>query len=152
MRIITDTAALYTPEEGRALGVTVIPACTIIGDEVYRDHKDVTSEEFLAKIEAGAVPTSSQPSIGEVLEIYQSSDEETLVLPLGDGLSGTYQNMVGARQMLENAGHIHVMDTKTLAGPQWYLVQKALKLREQGAIWRTTGRRCASASKPRRPS
>lgn len=64
--------------------------------------------------------------------MYQTCREDTLVLPLGDGLSGTYQNMEGARRMLDAPEHIHVMDTKTLAGPLWYLVQKAMQLRSQG--------------------
>lgn len=132
MRIIVDSPALYSPEEGRALGVTVVPACTLMGGQVYRDFEDITDEEFYAKIEQGETPTTSQPSIGDILEVYEGCDEETLVLPIGDGLSGTYQNMVGAKGMLEKSEHIHVMDTKTLAGPQRYLVQKALALREKG--------------------
>lgn len=132
MRIIADTPTLYSPKEGSELGLTIIPACTIIGDEVYRDFEDISCEEFLEKVEAGAVPTTSQPSIGDILDVYQSSDEEMLVLPIGDGLSGTYQNMEGARNMIENNERIHVLNTKTLAGPQRYLVQKAMKLREQG--------------------
>lgn len=132
MKIITDTSALYTPEEGRETDLTVIPACTIVDGTVYRDHEDISSEAFLSLIEGGAAPTTSQPSIGEVLDVYQACREDTLVLPLGDGLSGTYQNMEGARRMLATPEHIHVMDTKTLAGPLWYLVQKAMQLRSQG--------------------
>lgn len=132
MKIIADTPTLYSTEEGKANGLTIIPACTIIGDDVYRDFEDITTEEFLKKVEAGAVPTTSQPSIGDILEVYQSCDEEVLALPVGDGLSGTYQNMEGARNMVEHPERIHVMNTKTLAGPQRYLVQKAMKLRDQG--------------------
>lgn len=133
MKIVADTPTLYSPEEGRAQGLAIIPACTIIDDEVYRDFEDIGSEEFLKRVEAGAVPKTSQPSIGDILEIYQSSDEEILALPIGDGLSGTYQNMEGAKNMLEgDSSRIHVMNTKTLAGPQRYLVQKAMQLRERG--------------------
>lgn len=150
MRIITDTASLYTLEEGRGQGLTVIPACTIIDGAVYRDHEDIGSEAFLERVAAGATPTSSQPSIGDVLEVYQDCQgEETLVLPIGDGLSGTYQNMVGAAQMLEGDHQIHVMDTQTLAGPQWYLVHKAMKLRSLGKSMEETRealRKCIETS------
>jgi len=132
MRIIADTPTLFSPEEARACGITIIPACTIIDDRVYRDYEDIGSEEFLKRVEEGAIPTTSQPSVGDVFEVYQSCGEDALVLPIGDGLSGTYQNMEGAKSMLDDASHIHVMDTKTLAGPQRYLVQKAMKLRDQG--------------------
>ena len=132
MKIIADTPCLYTPEEGRSINLSVIPSCTIIDNEVYRDLEDITSEEFLSKISEGAVPTTSQPAIGDILEVFESSQEEMLVLPIGDGLSGTYQNMLSAKNMIENNDHIHVMDTRTLAGPQHYLVRKAMQLRELG--------------------
>jgi len=132
MRIIADTPTLYTPEEGRACGLTVIPACTIVGENVYRDYEDIGSEEFVKLLNEGATPTTSQPSIGDILDGYQSGGEEILAMPIGDGLSGTYQNMEGARNLVEDNGRIHVLNTKTLAGPQRYLVQKAMKLRDQG--------------------
>lgn len=132
MKIIADTPTLYSPEEGRELGITIIPACTIVEDKVYRDFEDINSEEFLEHIKAGAVPTTSQPAIGDILYVFQKNDEEMLVLPIGDGLSGTYQNAVGAKNSLDDNEHIHILNTKTLAGPQRYLVQKAVKLKESG--------------------
>lgn len=132
MKIIADTPTLYSPEEGKALGLAIIPACTIIGEKVYRDFEDISCEEFLKKIEEGALPTTSQPAIGDILEVFQETDDDMLVLPIGYGLSGTYQNMEGAKNLIENNERIHIMDTKTLAGPQRYLVQKAMKLCKEG--------------------
>ena len=60
MKIISDTPCMYAPAEGRAMDLSIIPACTIIDNEVYRDLEDITAEEFLSRIEQGAVPTSSQ--------------------------------------------------------------------------------------------
>lgn len=133
MQIITDSSAMYTPEEAQELGLKVIPACTVIGGRAWRDYVDMSSDEFLGRIAAGETPTSSQPSVGEMLEAYEGCDEEAIVLPIGDGLSGTYQNMCGAREMLEDGRRIHVLDTQTLGGPLWYLVQKALKMRREGS-------------------
>lgn len=132
MKIIADTPTLYSPKEGKDLGITVIPSCTIIDGNVYKDYEDISTEEFLGKINEGAAPTTSQPAIGELLEIFEESREEILFLPIGDGLSGTYQSAVGAKNSMDKNEHIHILDTKTLAGPQRYLVQKALELREKG--------------------
>lgn len=132
MKIITDTASLYTPSEAKELGITVIPACVLIDDKAYKDYEDITSEDFLEAVANGATPTSSQPAIGDVLDIFENIQEDVLHLSLGDGLSGAYQNAFGAKNCLDDSEHIHVIDTKTLAGPQHYLVQKALKLKEEG--------------------
>ena len=131
MRIVTDTASLFSPEEGRALGVEVVPACAVIDGQVYRDFEDISSEEFLQKIEEGAVPTTSQPSVGDYMDAFEG-EEEVLFLSIGDGLSGGYQNAMGVKRTMEDGSNIHVVDTRTLAGPQHYLVEKALRLRQEG--------------------
>ena len=131
MKIVTDTASLFTPEEGRSLGVEIVPACAIIDGQLYRDFEDITSEEFLQKIEEGAVPTTSQPSVGDYMDAFEG-EEDILFLSIGDGLSGGYQNALGVKNTMDDGSHIHVVDTKTLAGPQHYMVEKAVRLRQEG--------------------
>ena len=132
MRIIADTATLLSPAQGAEMGLTVVPVCVAINGKTYKDYADISSEEFIRLIEAGGVPSSSQPSVGDVLEVYEENDEETLFITVGDGLSGGYQTALGAKNTLEKNSHIHVVNSKTLAGPLRYLAKKALTLREQG--------------------
>ena len=132
MRIISDTSTLYSPEEGRALGVHIIPASIIYRDKAYRDYIDITTDKFLQLVSTGATPTSSQPAIGDLLDVFEESDEETLALFIGDGLSGGYANAVGARNTLDDPSTIHILDTRTLAGAERYLLEKAVRLRDAG--------------------
>lgn len=131
MKIIADTATLYSPKEGAELGMTVIPVCVAINNQTYKDYEEISSAEFLKLIEAGGIPTSSQPSVGDVLEVLETCKEDTILLTVGDGLSGAYQTAMGARNCLEDNDHIHVINSKTLAGPLRYLAKKALALKEQ---------------------
>ena len=131
MKIIADTATLYSPKEGAELGMTVIPVCVAINNQTYKDYEEISSAEFLKMIEAGGIPTSSQPSVGDVLEVLETCNEDTILLTVGDGLSGAYQTAMGARNCLENNEHIHIINSKTLAGPLRYLAKKALALKEQ---------------------
>ena len=132
MKLIADTATLFSPAEGREMGVTIIPVCVSINDKSYKDYEEISSEEFLELINEGGVPTSSQPSVGEVLEVFETCKEETLFITLGDGLSGAYQTAIGARNCIENNEHIHIVNSKTLAGPLRYIVHKASVLKEKG--------------------
>ena len=132
MKIITDTAALYSPQEGKELGIEIIPACTLVDGQVYRDYEDISAEEILKLINQGKNPTSSQPAIGDVMDIFEGAQEDILCLVIGDGLSGTYQSAMGARNCMEQKERIHIIDTKTLAGAQRYLVEKAIKLKKEG--------------------
>ena len=132
MRIISDTSTLYSPEEGAALGVHIIPASIIYRDKAYRDFIDITADKFLHLVQTGATPTSSQPAIGDLLDVFEESNEETLALFIGDGLSGGYANAMGARNTLEDPSPIHILDTRTLAGAERYLLEKAIRLRDNG--------------------
>lgn len=132
MKIISDTASLFEPKIGAVADVTIVPACVIHGAKVYKDYEDISVEEFLRLIDTGATPTSSQPAIGDLIEVFEDSEEEILALFIGDGLSGGYQNAVGAKNSIDENAHIRIVDTKTLAGAEHYLVQKAVCLREQG--------------------
>lgn len=133
MKIITDTGSLYSPEEGKKLGIDVLPLNVIVNEKSYREFVDIQSDEFLEIVKEGHVPSSSQPSIGETMELFENNrDEELLVINMADGLSGTYQSTVGAKESVDNNKNIHVINSMTLCGPERYLVQKAIKLRDEG--------------------
>lgn len=132
MKIIADTATLLSPAEGKELGLTVIPVCVLVDDKSYKDYSEITTGEFLRMVEAGAIPKSSQPSLGDVLEVLEGNEEEIVLLTVGDGLSGAYQTAIAARNCIENNDHIHIVNSKTLAGPLRYLARKALAMQNQG--------------------
>ncbi|MBP3652190.1 MAG: DegV family protein [Clostridia bacterium] len=137
MKIIADTATLFSPEEGRELGITILPVGVLIDDRSYKDFVEIDSAEFLRLVEAGGVPKSSQPSLGDVLEVLEGCDEEIILLTVADGLSGGYQTAMAARNSIENNAHIHIVNSKSLAGPLRYLAKKARSLKEQGLDVRT---------------
>lgn len=49
-----------------------------------------------------------------------------------DGLSGTYLNACSAREMTDHKERITVFNSRTLCGPQRYLVEQAQKMKEKG--------------------
>lgn len=133
MKIITDSGSLYSPEEGKKIGIEVLPLYVIADKKSYKEFVDIQSHEFLEIVKAGHIPSSSQPPIGETMEMFEKySDEELLVINMADGLSGTYQSTMAAKQSMEHNENIHVINSMTLCGPQKYLVEKAVKLREKG--------------------
>ena len=132
VKIITDSSTLYTKKEAEKLGVDVLPLCVTIGDLEGRDLT-IDMKEFYERIHKGEIPMSSQPPIGEVLEAYEKyKDCDVINIAIADGLSGTYQNACGAREMAENKDNITVFNTKTLCGPHRYMVEQAQKMKEKG--------------------
>lgn len=132
MKIIADTASLIPPAEGEKMGLTVIPVSVAVDGNTYKDYEEISSQEFLSLIEQGAAPTSSQPAIGDILDVLESEEDEMVFLTVGDGLSGAYQTAMGARNLVEDPERVHIINSGTLAGPLHYLAKKALELKEQG--------------------
>ena len=132
VRIVTDSSVLYTREAGKEKGFDVLPLCVSIDDLEDRDM-EVDMDKFYGKISEGFHPKSSQPPIGEVMEVYESYEgDEVINIAMADGLSGTYQSAYGAKQMVENGEKIAVFNSKTLCGPHRYMVEKAQKMKEEG--------------------
>ena len=132
MKIITDSGSLFSPESGKALGVDVLPLNVIVDKKSYKEFVDIQSYEFLELVKEGHIPSSSQPSIGETMELFEQYDgEDVLVIHMADGLSGTYQSTMSIEDM-QHPEKIHVINSMTLCGPEKYLVEKAVQLRDEG--------------------
>ncbi len=133
LRILTDTSTLYSIEEGKKLGIDVIPLQVTIQGRHYREFEEIDAKTFYDLIKAGNIPTSSQPAVGEVIDYFEEHrNDEILVLCMADGLSGTYASCEGAKASVHPNDHIHIINTKTLCGPHRYLVELAAKLRDEG--------------------
>ena len=132
VQIVTDSSVLYTEEETKAAGFDVIPLCVSVGDMDGRDLQ-IDMEEFYGRIGKGEIPRSSQPPIGDVVEVYEKyQDADVLNICVADGLSGTYHGALSARDMVENWDRITVFNSRTLCGPHRYMVEKAQRMKEEG--------------------
>jgi DegV family protein with EDD domain len=119
-------------EEARRAGFESIPLCVHIGEMEGRDLQ-MDMQEYYAKIAKGESPRSSQPPIGDVLEVYNSyPDDEIINIAMADELSGTYQSACSAVHMADNPSRITVFNSRTLCGPHRYMTEYAQKMKEEG--------------------
>jgi DegV family protein with EDD domain len=133
VRIITDSSTLYTKAEATAMGFDVTMLCVTINGRTYRELEEINTEEFIRIIHQGHIPVSSQPALGEVLELYNKyPKDELLNITIANGLSGTFQTACSAVEMAENPRRITVFNSRTLCYPQRYLVEKANELSKRG--------------------
>ena len=134
VKVISDSSTLYSIEEGKIKNIDIAPLAVTIDNKTYKEFEDINSEDFIKIIDKGFIPVSSQPSIGEVLEIYNRyPEDEILNISMADGLSGTHSSACAAANMADNPKRIHVINSKTLCGPQRYLVELASKMAEEGS-------------------
>ena len=77
IRVVTDSTSDLPAEVVRELGITVVPALVQIGDRVYRDGVDLSTEEFYRKLQINSVlPRTSAPSPGTFREVYSQLAQE----------------------------------------------------------------------------
>lgn len=132
VQIITDSSVMYTEEEAKEAGFEAVPLCVSIGDLEGRDLQ-IDMDDFYRRIGEGQIPMSSQPPIGDVLDLYETyKDADIINIAIADGLSGIYQSACSAREMAENRDRITVFNSRTLCGPHRYMVEMAQKMKEAG--------------------
>ena len=131
VRIVSDTSTLYSTAQAREAGFDVSPLSVTINGETYREFDEISSEEFVSIINQGHMPTSSQPAIGQVEELYRKyAGEQILNIAMAHGLSGTYQSACAAAELVEEAD-ITVINSTTLCGPNRCMVETAVAMAKE---------------------
>jgi DegV family protein with EDD domain len=96
-------------------GLYMVPLKVHFGDETFRDAVDMTYQEFFAKLEASEVlPTTSQPTAGEFLAVYEEARQtydHVFSLHISGEMSGTVRS---AEQAAEQIDGVEVYDTRTV--------------------------------------
>ena len=135
VHIVSDTSTLYSTAQAEEAGFHVSALSVTIAGKSYREFDEISAEEFVELIRQGHMPTSSQPAIGEVEELYNRfAGEEIINVAMAAGLSGTYNSAVAAAQMCDHADKITVVNTRTLCGPHRIMVEKAVAWAKEGLI------------------
>ena len=75
MKIVTDSSVMFSVEDGARRGMTVLPLVVAIDGQTWLEYEDISAEEFLAKVRAGALPQSASPPPALTLAAYDTDDE-----------------------------------------------------------------------------
>ena len=128
MRIVSDRGMDMSPEQMAGLDIHLVPLTLTLEDKTYRSGVDITPDEFyrlLASTES--FPTTSQPSAGDLAELYRklaADDPDILSIHISSGLSGTVNAARAGAEMVPEA-HVTIFDSKTLSGAEGWLVEAA---------------------------
>src|SRR6476646_7701800 len=120
VRIVTDSSADIPPEMAAALDIRVIPLRIEFGNKSYCDGVDLSGEEFYRKLrESATLPTTSQPSLGELQATYRDAVAagcDVVSVHLSSGLSGTYNVACLAAEAEElPSGAVSVVDSQAIS-------------------------------------
>ena len=132
--IITDTNSGIMPAEGEALGIKVIPTPFMIDGVEYLEGVNLTQEDFFKKLAEGADVSTSQPSPGALLELWDNmlkDYDEIVYIPLSSGLSSSCQTAT----MLASddyEGKVFVVNNQRISVTMRQSVLDAIEMRDKG--------------------
>ncbi len=131
--VVADSNSGYTPEEAKAAGVHFIPMPFYIDEKEYFEGVNLSHEEFFDFLAKDADVSTSQPSPGSMLSLWDEllgSYDEIIYLPMSSGLSGTCQTAAMLAQ--DYQGRVYVVDNQRISVPLKHCVQDALTMAEMG--------------------
>jgi DegV family protein with EDD domain len=135
VRIVTDSTADLTAEQQQAAGITVVPLNVHFGDQVFRDHVDLSTDEFFRRLKASPqLPRTSQPSVGAFEEAFRKLREggdEIVSVHLSSKVSGTYNSALMAAQSV-GEGKIDVVDSLSTSMALGFMALEGAKLARAG--------------------
>lgn len=138
IKIVSDTCH-YLPRE-LVLGNEIYEVSLYVhwGDEVKRES-ELTDYDlyYRALADSPQLPTTSQPSIGDFLQVYRpllQDGHEIVSIHLSGGISGTVRAAEQAREQLgEAASRVHVVDSRSACGGEGLMLLAAAAAARAGA-------------------
>lgn len=131
--VVTDSNSGITQEEGKRLGIRVLPMPFFIGEELFYEDITLSQEEFYQRLEEDADISTSQPSPADVMEIWEELLEEydeIIHIPMSSGLSGSCQTAGMLAEEFD--GKVHVIDNQRVSVTQRQSALDALEMIQKG--------------------
>lgn len=141
VRIVCDSTTYLKPETITEYGIEQVSLSVVWGDESRRELEITDLAAFYGELrEMKNLPTTSQPSVGEFLEVYRpilDRGDEIVSLHFSSGISGTFDSAVQAKKQLLRDGieasRVTVVDTGSACGGYALIALAAASCARSGA-------------------
>lgn len=132
--VVTDSTA-YIPQEIRErLNIHMIPLSVIFGNETYQEEVEITADSFYEEVKTKELPTTSQPPVGQFMELFENLSkeyDEVVSIHLSSGISGTFQGAVSAGSLVEDI-KVFPFDSEISCMVQGFYVLEAAEMAAAG--------------------
>lgn len=131
--IATDSNSGITQAEAQALGIRVLPMPFYINEELFFEDVTLTQEAFYRRLAEDADISTSQPSPGDVTDLWEKlleSHDQVVYIPMSSGLSASCETAL----MLSSdyRGRVFVVDNQRISITQRQSVLDALEMARAG--------------------
>ena len=131
--IVTDSNSGISQAEGKELGIYVIPMPFLVNGKLYFEDVDMNKEQFYHFLESDADLSTSQPSPGDVMDLWDKllkEYDEIVHIPMSSGLSASCSTAMGLAQDYD--GKVQVVDNQRISVTMQQSVMDAKHLATAG--------------------
>lgn len=132
--IMADTNSGITQQMADELGIFVIPMPVILENETYYEGQNITTEKFYQLLPNVSSFSTSQPSPGNVLDMWEkilsSGYDEIVYIPMSSALSNSCETAISLAQDFD--GKVQVADNHRVSITLYQSVITAKKLADEG--------------------
>jgi DegV family protein with EDD domain len=119
--------------DAKNMGIDVVPMPFTIDDKTYFEDINLTREEFFQMMADGKDILTSQPSPGDLTDLWDKAlekNDQVIYIPMSSGLSSSCQSA----RMLANDynGRVFVVNNQRISVTQKRSVQDAMNMAENG--------------------
>lgn len=131
--VVTDSNSGITQSQAEELGVYVLPMPFTINGTDYFEDINLTQQEFYQRLQDGSDISTSQPSVGDVLDLWDKlleSYDEIVHIPMSSGLSGSCNTAITLADDYD--GRVQVVNNQRISVTQRQSVLDAKELVKAG--------------------
>lgn len=122
--LVADTTGYLPRESVDELGIELVSLYVTLDGVTEKESEMGDFSDFYARLkESDDMPTTSQPSVGDFIDVYEpilEQGKEILSIHISAGLSGTHETAIQAKEQLTAEGkggeRIEVFDSRSAAG------------------------------------
>lgn len=114
--IVTDSNSGISQAEGKEFGIYVIPMPFLVDGKLYFEDVDMNKEQFYHFLENDADLSTSQPSPGDVMDLWDKllkEYDEIVHIPMSSGLSASCSTAMGLARDYD--GKVQVVDNQRIS-------------------------------------
>ncbi|MGC6769689.1 DegV family protein [Enterococcus sp. LJL128] len=136
LAVVTDSTAYLPDRIKKHNDLFIIPIPVILDGKIYNEGIDIEADEYYALLNSSSeFPTTSQPALGEVIELYESiaakGYDTILSIHLSAGISGFVGTLFSLKGTIEGID-LHPYDSKITSMPMGHMVEAALAASDNG--------------------
>jgi DegV family protein with EDD domain len=148
--IVSDSCHYLPAEIVAEQGIQLVSLYVHWPEGAVRESDITDYDAYYRRLGSAAnLPTTSQPSIGDFLAVYEpllDTGREVVSIHLAGGMSGTVRAAEQARDQLgERAGMVHVIDSTSACGGQGLVILAAAAAARSGADGAAVAQRARDA-------